>query len=317
MSSSDTRSRGAPALVLLVVVIAALLAWIAWQQGFFSRSDKLFVEASDAAGMSEGMPVSSHGVMIGSVRAIALPAPQSTGQPVRIELAIGRDYMGQIAKGTQARVVRAYLLGSPTLELVAPPGGGQPVAAGEVLAFAPARDDGHLVQDVQAALLPVIGEARKLTQSLSDPEGPFQQTLKAGQDMAARMPALTEKTGQVIEQTQQAVRTIETGAAATLQKASHTIGVVEQAAPEVIAKVQQAVAASQKTSAEVQAMAAQANERLPAVLDQVQAAATQTNQMVSSARQTWPISMLTGTPTTPQSLPIDSIGGLPLPQEKP
>jgi hypothetical protein len=39
--------------------------------------------------------------------------------------------------------------------------------------------------------------------------------------------------------------------------------------------------------------------------------------MVSNARQTWPISMLTGTPTTPQSLPIDSIGGLPLPGEAP
>ena len=133
--------------------------------------------------------------------------------------------------------------------------------------------------------------------------------------MVSKMPAIAEKTGEVLQQTQQAVKTIESGATAALQKAERTIEVVAQAAPSVIEKVQQAAATSQQASAELQAMAAQASERLPGVLDQVQAAATQTNQMVSNARQTWPISLLTGTPTTPQSLPIDSIGGLPLPGE--
>jgi transcriptional regulator len=170
-------------------------------------------------------------------------------------------------------------------------------------------------QAAQVALMPVIADARKLTESLNDPDGAFQQTLKSGHEMALKFPALAEKTNQVIDQTQEAVKTIQGDATATLQRASRTVGVIEQAAPEVIDKVRQAVATSQATSAQVQAMAVQANEKLPAVLDQVQAAATQTNDMVSTARQTWPISMLTGTPTGPQSLPIDSIGGLPLPGE--
>ena len=97
---------------------------------------------------------------IGSVRAIALPAAQSAGQPVRVELGIGQEYMAQIPKGTQARLLRAYVVGKPTIDLLPPPAGGQPVAAGDVLAFAPAADDSRIVQDMQAALMPVIADAR-------------------------------------------------------------------------------------------------------------------------------------------------------------
>ena len=179
------------------------------------------------------------------------------------------------------------------------------------------KDARQIAQEMQAALQPVIADAHKLTESLTNPDGPFQQTLKAGQEVVSKMPAMADKTGEILQQTQQAVKTIESGAVATIHKAGQTIDAVAQAAPAVIDKVQEAAATSQRASAELHVMAAQASERLPGVLDQVQAAATQTNQMVSNARQTWPISMLTGTPTTPQSLPIDSIGGLPLPGEAP
>lgn len=316
MLTSDTRRGMAPAVVLLILVIAALLAYIAWQHGLFRREDKLFVEVPDAAGMAEGMPVTTRGVVIGSLRAIALPTAPSGEQGARIELGIARGHMAQIAKGTRARLVQDNTLGQPAIDLVPPRGGAQPVADGEVLAFERGRDGSLLAQEMQAALMPVIADARRLTDSLTDPGGAFQQTLQAGRDVVSKMPALAEKTSDVLDKTQSAVTRIESGAASTLQRAGQTIGVVAQAAPEVIERVQQAAATSQKASAELQAMAAQATERLPGVLDQVQAAATQTNQMVSNARQTWPISLLTGTPTTPQSLPIDSIGGLPLPGEQ-
>ena len=311
MLKSDTRPRTAPAVVVvLVLVVAALLAWIASQQGLFQRQDRLFVDLPDAAGMAQGMPVTTRGVVIGSVRAISL-SPSGA----RVELGIGRDHMAQIPKGSQARLVQESTIGKPAIELVPPRAGAQPVASGEALPFERGRDGGLIAQEMQAALMPVIADARKLTESLTDPDGAFQQTLQASRDVVSKMPAIAEKTSDVLDKTQQAVQTIETGAVSTLQRAGQTIDVVAQAAPEVIEKVQQAAATSQKASAELQAMAAQASERLPGVLDQVQAAATQTNQMVSNARQTWPISLLTGTPTTPQSLPIDSIGGLPLPGE--
>ncbi|MGJ7511025.1 MlaD family protein [Variovorax sp. GT1P44] len=309
--------RYAVAVVALVALVAALLAYIVYQQrGSFSPQEQLYVEAPDALGIAEGMPVTTRGVVIGSVRKIELPAAQS-GQGAGIELGIGRGYMAGIPKGTRARLVQDTTIGQPAIDLVPPRGAAQPRAPGEVLAFERSRDGNQLLQEMQAAWMPVIADARKLTDSLTDPNGSFQQTLKAGQDVVSQMPAIAEKTGEVIDQTKQTVKTIENGAVATIQRASRTIEVVEQAAPAVIDRVQQAAATSQKASADVQAMAAQASERLPAVLDQVQAAATQTNQMVSNARQTWPISMLTGTPTTPQSLPIDSIGGLPLPGEAP
>jgi len=68
--------------------------------------------------------------------------------------------------------------------------------------------------------MPVIADARKLTDSLTDPNGSFQQTLKAGQDVVSKMPAIAEKTGEVVDQTKQAVKTIENGATATLQRAT-------------------------------------------------------------------------------------------------
>lgn len=316
MSKPDSR-RSAFAAVALLVIVAALLTYFAYQQGGFNHRDRLYVEAPDAAGMAEDMQVTTRGVVIGSVRSIALPAAQSGDQNARIELSIGRDYMAQIPKGTRARLLQENAMAKPSIDLVPPRGGAQPVDSGDVLRLERGKDAGQIMQELQAALMPVIAEARKLTESLTDPDGSFQQTLKAGQDIVSKMPAIADQTGEVIDQTRRTVKTIESGATATLQRASRTIEVVEQATPAMIERVQQAAVTSQQASAEVQAMAAQASERLPGVLDQVQAAATQTNQMVSNARQTWPISMLTGTATTPQSLPIDSIGGLPLPGEAP
>ncbi|MDM0018716.1 MlaD family protein [Variovorax saccharolyticus] len=317
MPRSEPRRWTAFAIPLLVLVIATLLAWLSWQQGLFTRHDRLYLDVPDAAGMAEGMPVTTHGVVIGRVRSIALAATPAGERGARVELGIGREFMAQIPKGSRARLVQQDAIGRPAIDLLPPRGSAQPVTEGDLLAFERARDGSQIVQEVQAALLPAIADARKLTDSLSDPEGSFQQTLKAGQEVVSKMPAIAEKTGEVLQQTQQAVKAIESGATATLQKAGRTIEVVAEAAPSVIDKVQQAAATSQQASAELQAMAAQASERLPGVLEQVQAAATQTNQMVSNARQTWPISLLTGTPTTPQSLPIDSIGGLPLPGETP
>ncbi|MEJ8810738.1 MlaD family protein [Variovorax ureilyticus] len=310
--------RYAAAVIALVALVAALLAYIAYQQRWtFIPQQRLYVHAPDAAGIAEGMRVTTRGVVIGSVRRIELSTAQSADQGARIELGIDHGYMAGLPKGTHARLVQDTTIGQPTIDLVPPRGGAQPLDPGEVLAFERNKDGGQFLQEMQAAWMPVIADARKLTESLTDPDGAFQQTLKAGQDVVSKMPAIAEKTGEVIDQTRQTVKTIESGAVATMQRAGRTIEVVEQAAPAVIDKVQQAAATSQKASADLQAMVAQASDKLPGVLDQVQAAATQTNQMVSSARQTWPISMLTGTPTTPQSLPIDSIGGLPLPGEAP
>ncbi|MEJ8856246.1 MlaD family protein [Variovorax robiniae] len=315
MLKPDSR-RSRVAVIALLVVIAACLAWMAQQRGWFDRHDLLYVEAPDAAGMTEGMQVTSRGVVVGSVRHIALTsAKQSADYGARIELRIGREHMQGIPKGSTAKLVREYYIGKQAIDLQPSSGPAEPVSPGDVIAFERGKDNSRIVEEIQAALMPVIADARKLTDSLNDPEGPLQQSLKAGQEVVEKLPALAEKTREVIDQAQEGVKSIESGARATLQKAGRTIDVVEQSAPAVIEKVQQAAATSQQASADVQAMAAQAQERLPAVLDQVQAAAAQANQMVSNARQTWPISMLTGTATTPQSLPIDSIGGLPLPGE--
>lgn len=317
MSKPGSR-RYAVAVIALIALVAALLAYIAYQQRWsFSPQQRLYVEAPDAAGIAEGMPVTTRGVAIGSVRKIELPTAQSTDQGARIELGIDRGYLAGLPKGTLARLVQSTTTGQPTIDLVPPRGGAQPLDPDETLAFERGKDRGQFLHEMQAAWMPVIADARKLTESLTDPDGAFQQTLKAGQDVVSKMPAIAEKTGEVVDQTRQTVRIIETGAVATMEKAGRTIDVVEQAAPAVMEKLQQAAETSQRAGADVQAMVAQASDKLPGVLDQVQAAATQTNQIVSNARQTWPISMLTGTPTTPQSLPIDSIGGLPLPGEAP
>lgn len=179
------------------------------------------------------------------------------------------------------------------------------------------KDTRVIAQEMQAALTPVIANAQKLTDSLLNPEGPFQQTLKESHELVLRMPAVAEQASEIAAQAQQSVKAIEQGTVATLHKAGNAFDKVEQAVPKVMDRVQEAAATSQAASVQIQAFAAQASERLPAVLDEAKATAVQVNQMVSSARQTWPISMLTGTATTPQSLPIDSIGGLPLPGEAP
>ncbi|SFN51032.1 MlaD family protein [Variovorax sp. OV329] len=318
MIKSTTKRSAISAAVLLVLLAAILVPIAYWQQWSLGPQDRIFLETQDASGMTEGMRVMTRGVVVGRVRSIALtPAGQSAVHGVRIELGIGRRHMEGIPKGSTAVLVRQNLVGRQVIDLVPPSSGAPPVSAGDQLAFERGKDIDRIVQDIHAELQPVIDDARKLVQSLNDPAGSFQQALQSGQEVAARMPALVERTGEAIDQAKASAKTIEGGAKATLQSANRTIEFVEQSAPAVIEKVQQAAANAQQASTEVQAIATRASERLPQVLDQVQAAATQTNQMVSNARQTWPISLLTGTATTPQSLPIDSVGGLPLPGEAP
>src|SRR4051812_27575892 len=102
------------AMVALVALAAALLAYIAYQQRWsFSPQERIYVESPDAAGIAKGMQVTTRGVVIGGVREIDLPPPQSVDQGTRIELGIGRGFMAGLAKGTRARLVQDSTLGQP------------------------------------------------------------------------------------------------------------------------------------------------------------------------------------------------------------
>ena len=198
------------------------------------------------------MRVTTRGVVVGKVRGIALtPAGQSAVHGARIELGIDRRHMEGIPQGPTAVLIRQNVVGRQVIDLVPPSSGAPPVGAGDLLAFERGKDASQIVQDIQAELQPVIDDARNLAQSLNDPQGAFQQILKSGQEVAAQMPALVDRTGDAIDQAKASATSIQEGAKATLQSANRTIDVVEQSAPTVIEKVQQAAATAQKASADV------------------------------------------------------------------
>jgi ABC-type transporter Mla subunit MlaD len=297
---------------------AALLFALAACRPGLPDAEALHVLTPNAAGVTEGMPVKIHGVVVGKVTAIELLPPAPAGAPeVKVDLGIDAASMKFIPKGSTARVAQENLIGERTVELIPPADSSSPVARDDVLAFEHGKDLMDIAQQAQGALMPLIASANAFTESLSRPDAPFQQMLKANQEFLSGMPNVAEHTVDILSQTQQSVKAIEKEAVATLQKASHTIGLVEQAGPALLDKMDKAAANAQQATQQLNAISGQAAEQLPGILDEAKAAATQSNQMVSNARQTWPISMLTGTATTPQSLPTDSIGGLPLPSAAP
>ena len=268
--------------LLLVFVIVAI------EQGMFASTTKLRFQTSDAGMIHEGMEVRLSGFKVGKLLGISL---QEDGA-VEVQFFVNNKYLLHIRRGAKVRLVEQGLLGDGVLEIV--PGlKDQPsLEINELLPFERQYGMGEMAHELVERLKPILDNVQVTTKSLNEPGGLINHVKrtaikfeKAGQDMSSLM----QKTQSVI-----AEENIKLGKA--LDKSSVAIdkaGVLLDNFNDV--------------AKDVGKVASSSAQGIPPMLREGNEAAEDARNIISSAKDSWPIKNMMEAGET-KILPMDSYG---------
>jgi len=98
----------------VLLMLAALLVWIAMLSGIGGRGDRYTVEYANVMGLSDGAPVSFEGYRVGRVEGIA---PAAAGEAARFRVEISVESGWPIPEDSVARMVTSGLLSAVALDI--------------------------------------------------------------------------------------------------------------------------------------------------------------------------------------------------------
>lgn len=282
--------------LLLVFAIVAI------EQGMFASTTKLRFHTSDAGMIHEGMEVRLNGFKVGKLLGISLKDDGA----VEVQFFVDNKYLLHIRRGAKVRLVEQGLLGDGVLEIVPGPKDQASLEINELLPFERQFGMGELAHDLVERLKPILDNVRVTTTSLNEPDGLINHVKrtaikfeKTGQDMSALMQQAQDviaeenlKLGKVLDKSGVAVDK----ASGAVDKASATIdkaGVLLDSFNDVAKNVGKVTSASA--------------ESIPPMLREGNAAAEDARNIISSAKDSWPIKNMMDAGET-KILPMDSYG---------
>src|SRR5262249_24744562 len=162
-------------LLIALALAAAVLAMVAYKQGWFVRQSPLHFVTPNALGINKGMPVKLHGFTIGQVSELKLAE-----HGVDVQLSIVAEYLRRIPQGSYARHAReAGVIGTAVIDIV-PGEGTMPLAEGALIRFEPPRGISEIIDDFRRQAVPAFNEVK---QAMS-------QVGRSGEDLTAILSAL-------------------------------------------------------------------------------------------------------------------------------
>lgn len=298
---------GAPA----ALGILGFVILLAVRQGALTSKERINFLTNSALGITTGMPVKLNGFVIGTVDRIALLPPSvESALRVRVELGIYHDYMSYIPKTTVARLLQEGLIGQSVIELLPQRYDARPVANGEVLAFERSMGLGEIAEQLQGKLAPVLRNTEALTASLNDPQGDFQQGMKAARVTLAALPATNAQIQRSVAQTGDAIARVEQQVGHTLAGAGRAVATVNDALPGLLGKLDHTIDNLRRASGDVRQMTAGSAEALPALLDDTREVAGGGKRIIDGALGSWPLNRMLPQ-AAPRAIELDSQQGLP------
>lgn len=298
---------GAPA----VLGIVGFVILLAVKQGALSSKERINFLTNSALGITTGMPVKLNGFVIGAVDHIALLPPSvESALRVRVELGIYHDYMSYIPKTTVARLLQEGLIGQSVIELLPQRYDARPVANGEVLAFERSMGLGEIAEQLQGKLAPVLRNTEALTAGLNDPQGDFQQGMKAARITLAGLPATNAQIQRSVAQTGEAIVRVEQQLGRNLAGTERAIATVNGALPGLLGKLDHTIDNLQRASGDVRQITAGSAEALPALFEDTRELAGGGKRIVDGALGSWPLNRMLA-PAAARAIEIDSQQGLP------
>jgi phospholipid/cholesterol/gamma-HCH transport system substrate-binding protein len=250
--------------------------------------------ADSAQDIAKGQAVRIAGFRVGSVTEVSLRDDGS----VAVSLEVGADHLRFVTHDARIELRKEGLVGSATLEIVPGPDKTRLAAAQARLAFSRADGLGALANQVRDEFVPILKDIKAITGALADPEKGLPGTL-------ARIRASSEALNVLLANGNRQVGDIGGSAVRVLGKAEEdlkhlgqTLEAANQRLPGMLDRTQQVLDHVEKITAE-------AEVTVPPVLRDGSAVAADVREIVSGAKQTWPIRNMVDAPG-PATLKADS-----------
>ena len=281
-------------LFVAALAILALLTAIVVRQGLFRQTTNYSFVTNSAQDIAKGQAVRIAGFRVGAVADVSL---KDDGQVVVI-MEIDADHMRFITHDARVELRKEGLVGSPTLEIVPGPDKTRLAAAQARLAFSRAEGLTALANQVREEFVPILKDIKLITGVLADPQKGLPGTLAQVRASSEALNALLANSNRQVDGFGKAATRVLGKAEEDLSQLGQTLTVANQRLPGLIDRTQQVLDHVEKITAE-------AEISVPPALREGSAAASDVREIVSGAKQAWPIRNFVDAPT-PAKLKMDS-----------
>jgi len=281
-------------LLAALLVTLALTAAIVIRQGLFRQTTSYSFVTSSAQDIATGQAVRIAGFRVGAVSGVSL---KDDGQ-VEVSMEIDADHMRFITRDARVELRKEGLVGSPTLEIVPGPDKTRLAAAQARLSFSRADGLGALANQVRDEFVPILKDIKVITGVLADPEQGLPGTLARLRASAEALNALLANRSHQLDNIGDAAIRVLGKAEEDLSHLGQTLETANQRLPGLLDRTQQ-------TLDHVEKIAAEAEISVPPALRDGAAAAADAREIVSGAKQAWPIRNFVDAPA-PAALKADS-----------
>ena len=281
-------------LFFALLVTVALVAAIVVRQGLFRQTTSYSFVANSAQDIAKGQAVRIAGFRVGAVSEVSL---KDDGQ-VAVTMEIDADHMRFITHDARVELRKEGLVGSATLEIVPGPDKTRLAAAQARLTFSRADGLAALANQVRDEFIPILKDIKLITGALADPDKGLPGTLAKIRESSAALNILLANANRQVEG-------IGGKAIRVLGKAEDDLGHLGQTLEAANKRLPGMLDRTQQMLDHVEKITAEAEISVPPVLRDGSAVAADVREIVSGAKQTWPIRNMVDAPA-PATLKADS-----------
>jgi phospholipid/cholesterol/gamma-HCH transport system substrate-binding protein len=281
-------------LIIAILVTLALVVAIFVRQGLLRQTVSFSFVADSAQDIAKGQAVRIAGFRVGSVTEVNLRDDGSVAVSLEVDAGNARF----VTHDARIELRKEGLVGSPTLEIVPGPDKTRLASAQARLAFSRADGLGALANQVRDEFIPILRDIKAITGALADPQKGLPGTL-------AQIRASSEALNVLLANGNRQVDGIGGTAVRVLGKAEEDLKHLGQMLETANQRLPGMLDRTQQVLDHVEKITAEAETSVPPVLRDGSAIAADVREIVSGAKQTWPISSMVDAPG-PSTLKPDS-----------
>ena len=281
-------------LIQAVLLTLAVVAAIFVRQGLLRQTVSYGFVTDSAQDIAKGQAVRIAGFRVGSVSQVSLRDDGS----VAVGIEVDADHMRFVTHDARVELRKEGLVGSPTLEIVPGPDKTRLAAAQARLAFSRADGLGALANQVRDEFIPILKDIKAITGALADPQKGLPGTLAQIRASSEALNVLLANGNRQVDGIGGTAIRVLGRAEEDLKHLGQTLEAANQRLPGMLDRTRQVLD-------HVEKITAQAEASVPPVLRDGSAVAADVREIVSGAKQTWPISSMVDAPG-PSTLKPDS-----------
>ncbi|MDP2825758.1 MAG: MlaD family protein [Sulfuritalea sp.] len=281
-------------LLAALLATLAIAAAIVVRQGVFRQTTSYSFVANSAQDIAKGQAVRIAGFRVGSVAEVSL---KDDGH-VAVSMEIDADHMRFITHDARVELRKEGLVGSATLEIVPGADKSRLAPAQARLTFSRADGLAALANQVRDEFIPILKDIKAITGALADPQQGLPGTLAQIRSSSAALNALLINSNRQVDGIGNTAIRVLGKAEQDLNHLGQTLESANQRLPGMLDRTRQVLDHVEKITAE-------AETSVPPTLRDGSAVAADVREIVSGAKQAWPIRNFVDAPA-PATLKADS-----------